>query len=390
MASPSSHQTLDSNATLVDLLEVAVAREKPDLLNYKKNGTWYHISAQSVAERVRNVAIGLMTLGVSDGSHVGILSENRPEWTIADFAVLSVGAADVPIYATQASRQIAFILADAQVEVLFVSGAQYQRNRDLLDGSHQLAAIVVFDTVDSRDGRLLSFDELQRRGNKADRAEIEEYHRVRKAITPDHLATLIYTSGTTGDPKGVMLSHGNLLSNAVANRSALPLEPEDVILSYLPLSHVFERTVFYTALCQRATVYYAESVDAVAFNMREVRPHYMTSVPRLFEKMYAFAMKRAQDAGPIQEHIARWAVDVARRWAALASRGKNPGVWLDFERAVASRLVFSKWRAAVGGRLRFFVSGGAALSSEIAQVFYGAEMPILQGYGMTESSPVIT
>jgi long-chain acyl-CoA synthetase len=390
MAFPSQHQTPDSNATLLDLFETAVGKEKPDLLNYKQDGSWRHISSHSVAEQVRNAAIGLMTLGVSDGSHVGILSENRPEWTIADFAVLSIGAADVPVYATQAPRQIAFILADAQVEVLFVSGTQYRRVRDVLAGSHQVAAIVVFDEVDTKDERVLSFNELQRRGKSADHAEVEEYRRARSALVPDHLATLIYTSGTTGEPKGVMLSHGNLVSNAISNRSALPLEPEDVVLSYLPLSHVFERMVFYIALYQRATIYYAESVDAVALNMREVRPHYMTSVPRLFEKMYAFAMKRAHDAGPLQDRIARWAVDVARRWATIKNGGGNPGPWLGLERAVASRLVFSKWRAAVGGRIRRFVSGGAALSPEIAHVFYGAGLPILQGYGMTESSPVIT
>src|SRR5207253_418749 len=202
-------------------------------------------------------------------------------------------------------------------------------------------------------------------------------------------ATLIYTSGTTGEPKGVMLTHRNIVSNVLANCQMLPVEEGDVVLSFLPLSHIFERTSLYLFLYRRATIHYAENVDRVAQNMAEVRPYFMTSVPRLFEKIYAKTIERAEAAGKVQAAIAHWAISVAQEWAAMASRGRRVGLWLNWKHRLAVKLVFSKWRAAMGGRIRYFISGGAPLASELAHIFYGAGIPILQGYGMTECSPVI-
>ena len=378
-------------ATLVELFDRAAAAGQPDLLNYKRDGRWHHLAAREVADRVRLAALGLFALGVGPGARVGLLSENRPEWTIADLAVLCCGAADVPVYATQSPGQVGYILRDAAVEVMFISGrAQYERVREALDSAPALRVIVSFDPVGTGDERVLGFDELLRRGREAGADLAARYEETRRAVSAEQLATLIYTSGTTGEPKGVMLTHRNLVSNVLANRATLALAPGEVALSFLPLSHIFERTALYVYLSLGVAVYYAESVEAVAANLAEVRPHCMTSVPRLFEKIYAKTMERAEAGGKARTAVARWAVGTAKEWAEVASRGGRPGAWLDLKRRVAMRLVFAKWREAVGGRIRYFVSGGAPLETELAQVFYGAGLPILQGYGLTESSPVIT
>src|SRR5581483_4118238 len=236
--------------TLVGLLNAAVAKEKRDLLNYKRDGAWHPIAASELAEKVRATAMGLEALGVRAGDHVGLLSENRPEWTMADLGILNCAAADVPIHTTQAEAQVHYILNDAGVRVMFISGqTQYNRVREALN-------------------------ELQKRGREADAAEPNLYETLRRSVRPNNLATLIYTSGTTGEPKGVMLTHRNLVSNVLANRQSLPVGEDDVILSFLPLSHIFERTGFYLYLLGRASIHYAESIEMVGQNLAEVRPHY--------------------------------------------------------------------------------------------------------------------
>jgi long-chain acyl-CoA synthetase len=376
--------------TLIDLFDAAVASGKRDLLCEKRDGAWRQIGARTLAAEVRAAALGLYSLGVRAGDHAGLLSENRLEWTIADLATLNCAAADVPIYATQAPKQVAYILQDAGVEVLFISSpAQYERVREALASLPRLRAIISFDRVATSDERVIDWAELLRRGRAADEREPGVYETVRRSVKPGDLATLIYTSGTTGEPKGVMLTHRNLVSNVLANCRTLRLEESDVVLSFLPLSHIFERTAFYLYLYRRVSIYYAESVDLVAQNMAEVRPHYMTSVPRLFEKVYAKTLERAEAAGKAKALIVRWAARVAIAWAAEESRGRRLSWWLNLKRRLAVKLVFSKWRAAMGGRIRHFISGGAPLSAELAHIFYGAGLPILQGYGLTESSPVI-
>jgi long-chain acyl-CoA synthetase len=262
--------------------------------------------------------------------------------------------------------------------------------REALNSLPKLRAIISFDRFEANDARVIHFGELLRRGREADQAEPCLYETLRRGVKTGDLATLIYTSGTTGEPKGVMLTHRNIVSNVLANCQMLPVEEDDVVLSFLPLSHIFERTSMYLYLYRRATTHYAENVDRVAQNIAEVRPYFMTSVPRLFEKVYAKTIERAEAAGKLKASIAHWAINVAKQWAALASRGQRVGFPLSLKHKLAVKLVFSKWRAAMGGRIRFFISGGAPLSSELAHIFYGAGIPILQGYGMTECSPVIT
>ena len=380
-----------STHTLLDVLRNAEHKRGAQLLNYKRDGRWQSIAASELVTQVRYAAMGLYSLGVRAGDRVGLLSENRPEWTIADFATLATGAADVPVYSTQAPKQIEFILENAGVEVLFVStSSQYERIREELTRLTKLRCIVTFDSWNLDDSRALGFDELTRRGKELDSREPQLYNTLQASVSPDTLATLIYTSGTTGEPKGVMLSHGNIVSNVLASSKILPVDSQSVVLSFLPLSHIYERSTFYLYLTSGAQIYYCDHIDSVRDYLIEVRPHYLTSVPRLFEKIYSKAMDKAEKKGAVSSRIAHWAVDVAQEWAEAKSRGRQISGVLGLKHAIASRLVFSKWREATGGRIKCFISGGAPLSSELARVFYGAGLPILQGYGLTETSPVIT
>ncbi|MGH9838111.1 MAG: AMP-dependent synthetase/ligase [Blastocatellia bacterium] len=377
--------------TLLELFRHAVARDKPDLLNHKVNGAWQPVSAKDVAARVRNIAMSLHALGVKPGDHVGLLSENCVEWTMADLAVLNCGAANVPIYSTQAPRQVAYILNDAGAEILFISNqAQYDRVRDALNNCPKLRVIISFDPASAPSGRVMNFADFLSWGRAADEAEPEIYATLGADVTPETLATLIYTSGTTGDPKGVMLTHRNLVTNCITNRGLAQVTENEVALSFLPFSHIFERNTIYMYLYAGLSIYYAESVESVAQDLLSARPHFMTSVPRLFEKIYARAMEKAEARGAMATRIAHWALGVAREWAEAANKGRQPGALLKLKHSIADRLVFAKWREAMGGRIRTLVSGGAPLAKELALVFYGAGLPIYEGYGLTESSPTIS
>lgn len=377
--------------TLVDLFHHVVAKPKPNLLNYKSGGEWRAVATEELAGKVRLATMGLYALGVRPGDHVGLLSENRIEWTIADLAVINCGAADVPIYATQAPKQVAYILNDAGVEVLFVSNqGQYDRVRDALHNCPKVRVIISFDQIDAPSGKVMSFAELANWGRAADDTDPGAFAALQATVTPDSLATLIYTSGTTGDPKGVMLSHGNLVASILSTSQVTIVNEDDPGLSFLPFSHIFERAVIYFYLYARAKIYYAQSIETVAKDLLEVRPYYLTSVPRLFEKIYARAMDKAEQQGGTPAKIAQWAIEVAQEWADIVNKGDKPSLGLSLKHKLADILVLSKWRAAMGGRIRYFVSGGAALAPDLAKIFYAAGMPILQGYGLTESSPGIT
>jgi len=380
----------DEVTTLVELFRRTVGRDKSDLLNYQKDGVWRQVSSRELESEVRAVAMGLYAMDVRAGDRVGILSENRVEWTIADLGALNCGAADTPIYATQAAKQVAYILNDAAIEVLFISNqAQYDRLQSVLDECPELRVVVSFDPVNAPPGKVMSFNDLLNWGREADEEEPDLYETLQESVTPDSLATLIYTSGTTGDPKGVMLTHANLVSNAIANFHSSELKEGEVALTFLPFSHILERTTIYMYLHAGVSLFYARSVDTVAQDVVVARPYFMTSVPRLFEKIYARAMEKAEESGAGNAAVARWAANVARQWALAESEGGRAGVVLKLKHKLADALVFSKLRAALGGRVRALVSGGAPLAPDLARFFYGAGMPVYEGYGLTESSPVI-
>jgi long-chain acyl-CoA synthetase len=360
---------------------------KRDALCLKKEGQWLQIPGDAIIRRVRAVALGLSALGVRKGDRVALLSENRPDWSVVDLAILSLGAVNVPIYTTQAPEQVCFILEDSGARLLFVSGRKVFRHaRPGVEPVASLERIIFFDTdaASAHEGALTLF-ELEQQGAELDRAEPEVFERLSNSVGADDLATIIYTSGTTGEPKGVMLAHSAFVSNVLSISSALPILSTDVALSVLPLSHIFERVVFYVFCWNGVSVAYAPSFDMVAEYLREVRPTIMTAVPRLFEKVFHKIVKKGTAEGGWKAKVFNWALRVGQRYAELENRGEQIPPLLQIQQEAASRLVFSKWREGVGGRLRFFVSGGAALSPALSYAFLGADVKILQGYGMTET-----
>ncbi|HEY6089992.1 MAG TPA: long-chain fatty acid--CoA ligase [Gemmatimonadaceae bacterium] len=377
--------------TLTKLFFDAVSKfNRPDALQVKTDGVYRPISHSEVAARVRHAARGLSSLGVRRGDRVAILSENRPEWAIADFACLTAGLTDVPIYPTLPADQIAYILKDSGAVAIFVSNkTQAEKIREIRSQLPALKTVVGFDDIPGLTN--MSIADLEKRGAQGETSvAIATYKEDALLVKPDDIATIIYTSGTTGEPKGVMLTHDNIYSNVEASRRAIPFEGRDVGLSFLPLSHIFERMAgHYMMFATGTSIAYAESIDTVPANLQEVRPTLVLSVPRLYEKMYARVLENALTGGFIKKKIFFWARGVADRWASEKLSGKEPGGLLARQYAIAQKLVFSKLKARTGGRLRYFVSGGAPLSPEINKFFYAAGLEILEGYGLTETSPVI-
>ena len=364
--------------------------KKPDALQYRKDGSYRPISHAEIVERVRHLARGLSSLGIRRGDRVAILSENRPEWAIADFACLTGGMTDVPIYPTLPAEQIAYILKDSGAAAIFVSNqAQAEKIRHIRSQLPVLKAVIGFDDVPGLAN--LSIGELEKRGIQGENREtIATYREDAMTVRPDDIATIIYTSGTTGEPKGVMLTHDNIYSNVQAARTAIPFEGEDTALSFLPLSHIFERMGgHYLMWATGTSIAYAESIDTVPVNLQEVKPTIVLSVPRLYEKMYARVLETALTGGFLKKKIFFWARGVADRWASERLAGRTPAGLLARQYGIAQKLVFAKLKARTGGRLRYFVSGGAPLAPEINKFFYAAGLEILEGYGLTETSPVI-
>ena len=377
--------------TLTSLFFGAVSQfNRPDALQVRVAGAYKPISHSEVAERVRHSARGLTSLGVRRGDRVGILSENRPEWAIADFACLTAGLTDVPIYPTLPADQIAYVLKDSGAVAIFVSNrTQAEKIREIRAQLPALKTVIGFDDIPGLVN--MSMADLQKRGAEGETSvSIATYKEDALLVKPDDVATIIYTSGTTGEPKGVMLTHDNIFSNVAASRKAIPFEGRDTGLSFLPLSHIFERMAgHYMMFATGTSIAYAESIDTVAANMGEVRPTLVLSVPRLYEKMYARILETALTGGFLKKKIFFWARGVAERWANEKLAGREPGGLLAMQYAIAQKLVFSKLKARTGGRLRYFVSGGAPLSPDINKFFYAAGLEILEGYGLTETSPVI-
>ena len=378
--------------TLTRLLFDAVATyHKPDALQVKRNGRYQPISHDTLLERIRRTAFGLEDIGVRAGDRVAILSENCPEWAIADYACLTLGATDVPIYPNLPPDQICYILRDSGAVAIFVSTAEQLAKVAAVRGEcSALRRVITF--ADSPGTADMTLSALETSGAQVDSdARRKAFEARALAVRPEDLATIIYTSGTTGEPKGVMLTHDNIYSNAIVGAKAIPFAGNDTCLSFLPLSHIFERTGgHYTMLATGTSIAYAESIDTVPLNMTEVRPTLVLSVPRLYEKMYARVLENAVTGGALKRRIFFWARAVADRWADVRLAGGTPRGALAIQYKIAQRLVFSKLQARTGGRLRYFVSGGAPLAAEINKFFYAAGLVVLEGYGLTETSPVIS
>ena len=374
-----------------DAVERYAARGHPAAFRHKVEGRWVAVSHRAVEERVRAVAMGLRELGGVPGDRVALLSENRPEWAVADYACLCARAADVPIYPTLPAKQAEYILGDSGAVAVFCSTAeQVAKVLEVRAGLPALRHVVAFDAAARRDG-VTSFADLEAQGRAAGAAA--RYPRLKEEalqIKPGDLATIIYTSGTTGDPKGVMLSHDNLWSNVHAALRVMTITDEDECLSMLPLSHVYERMVDYALFRAGVVINYAESFDKVAQNLQEVRPTIALSVPRLYEKVYARVLENALAGGALKKRLFLWATRVGDDWSTHKLAGVPVPAGLAFQKAIADRLVFSKLKQRTGGRVKFFISGGAPLSADIAKFFFGAGLPIAEGYGLTETSPVLT
>ena len=344
------------------------------------------MSAERFVERVKNVALGLAALGIRPGDRIALLSENRPEWSIVDMAILSLGAINVPVYTTQAVDQIEYILADSGAKTIFISNRKLFRHARPALESRGLEHLIFFDADVAEDiERGMQLEQLETNGSVQASERPEAFDAYLQAVRPDDLATIIYTSGTTGEPKGVMLTHNNFMSNVLSITAGLPIGSTDVALSVLPLSHIFERAGFYVFCYNGLSVYYAASFDQVGENLREVSPTVMTAVPRLFEKVYHRIVKKGMAEKGWKRRVFTSSLEVGQRYGERKDtrRWISPGLRL--KQGLASRLVFSKWREGVGGRLRYFVSGGAPLSPALSYSYLAAGIPILQGYGATET-----
>jgi long-chain acyl-CoA synthetase len=373
------------------LLDAFARRPRPDLLLHKQGGAWRTISTRSFLGRVAALAATLQRLGVVKGERVGLFSENRPEWTIADFAVLGLGALNVPIYPAESAERLTYILQHSEARVCFVSGAeQFERVKSVWKNLSHLETVIPFGPVaDAPAGRrVISWAEAA--PESPGEAALAEFERVARAQQPDDLATLIYTSGTTGTPKGALLTQNNFATNVLGVQAVLPYDARDLALSLLPLCHIFERTNVYCYLAQGTSVAYAESFDHVAQNLLEVRPTVMSVVPRFFEKLYARIMEKVQAAPAPRRKLFEWAVEVGRRAIPYRLAGQPLPFALGLEYRLAAALVYRKVHAQLGGRLRCIVSGGAPLSRGLNEFFHSLGLTIFEGYGLTETSPVIS
>lgn len=372
---------------MFDCLELNLDREHlPDMLAGKEDGKYRTFSTSEVAETIEKLTTGLLRLGVSGGDRsvegiekVAVVAKNRPEWIMLDLAVQRTGAVLAPIYPTISVSELEFILNDSQVRIIFVNDEElFHKVLSIKDRVPTLREIFTFEhVVHARHWKELLC--------KATPEETEKLKAIRQAIDPNDLATIIYTSGTTGVPKGVMLSHHNIISNV---KSCQPCLPQGKLraLSFLPLNHIYERMLTYLYLYNGASIYYAESMDTIGVNLKEVKPQMFVTVPRLLEKVYDRIMHTGGELTGIKKKLFFWAHDLAARFEI----NRPMGAWYNMQLSLANKLIFSKWREALGNNIQCIASGGAACQVRLIRIFTAARIPILEGYGLTETSPVLS
>ena len=353
---------------------------RPDALNKKVNGEWIPLSSTDFIARSEKLAMGLIDLGVQPGDRVAIIStNNRPEWNICDQGILSAGAVDVPVYPTISPEDYEFIFNDSEVQYVFLSDQELaDKVNKVKDKIPSLKGIYGFESLNGAP----SWEEVISRGGEQHRDELK---RRMDAVKPEQLATLIYTSGTTGTPKGVMLSHNNLASNASAAAPRLHVSAGSKSLSFLPLCHSYERVLVYVYMTAGVGVYYAESMETIGDNIREVHPDVFSAVPRLLEKVYDRIMEKGKSLKGVKRLLFFWAVGLAKKYEHEGKSG-----WYKARLNLARKLIFSKWQEALGGNVKAIACGAAALNPNLARIFAGAGINIQEGYGLTEASPVIT
>ena len=360
------------------------------MMKKKQEGQWKEISWNQFYEKVRNLGLAMISMGIQAGDRVAIFSTNSPEWQMIDMASLSIGAADVPLYPTITAPQAEYIFKDSGSRVVFVgSGDHMNRVLQVKGNLPDLMKVVTIDNTTSDNPDVITFNEMLKLGEEY--ADKGEFDRRLSAVLPDALCSIVYTSGTTGPPKGVMLTHNNFMSNVSTASDLIESHDDDVILSFLPLSHVLERmSGYYTAVYNGGTIAHAQSIDTLLEDIGDIKPHWMVSVPRLYEKVHAGVLANVEGEPPIKQKIFHWAVGVGGEVSKLITSHKPIPAGLKFKYNIANKLVFSKIYEKMGGRLRFFFSGGAPLAKEIAEFFHAMGITILEGYGLTETSPVLT
>ncbi len=353
---------------------------KDNALAAKVNGKWELYSTADFIRTGNSLSCGLMKLGMKKDDKVAIISNNRPEWNFTDLAMLQLGIVNVPIYTTLSESEITFILNDCGATLVFVSDASLLKKiNKVRPNVPSLKEVFTFDVVEGA----ANWKELLVNPSQD---ELERLDSIRKSIQPDDLATLLYTSGTTGTPKGVMLAHSNIVSNVLASEKLCPVDNRHKALSFLPLCHSYERMLTYLYMFIGVSIYYAETMDTIGDNLKEVKPELFSTVPRLLEKTYDKITKKGSELSGVKKALFFWALHLGLKYE---MHSKN-GAWYEFQSRIANKLIFSKWREALGGNIRVIVSGGAALQPRLARVFWAAGINVLEGYGLTETSPVIS
>ncbi len=373
--------TPETITRVFDILDYAQAKYPTDqFCNYKRGDSWISFATKDVNTLSDKLAAGLIASGVKAGDLVSIIGYNCPEWNIVDFGIQKAGAVSIPCYHNLSEVDYVFILSQAQPKLIFCGSLEVYQNIDRLINQLPYQPRLVC---------LQQYGAIPYWGDMVDQATTEALEVVmsnKASIQPNQLCTILYTSGTTGSPNGVMLSHANIVANVQDCAEHIPVKPGDRFLSFLPISHALERTVLYVIMFGGVQIWYAEGIDSVAASLKEVKPHLFTTVPRMLEKVYDRIIQRGYDQKGIKRLLFFWALHLAQQYRP----GKPRTVWYDFQLRIARKLVFSKWQEALGGNLRVVVSGGAALQDRLGSVFWGAGIPIMEGYGMTEASPVIS
>lgn len=386
---------IDNFKTIPEMFDKVTKKygDQKTYLKRKVKGTYQDISYKEVREITENFALGLASLGVRREDKVAIISENRPEWYYSDFAILSLGAIDVPIYPISTADTVEYILNNSESVGIIVS-SKFQLNKVLKvkNKCKKLKFIISLNNDDAEGEKdVYKFDEVIEKGKLFKQSNSSYFQEKIDLVMENSLCTIIYTSGTTGEPKGVMLTHKNLLSNVIASASVVEINDKDIFLSFLPLSHVFERMAgYYLATGCGATIAFAEGIEKISTNLGEIKPTVMAAVPRLFERIYSKIVRKIEKEPEKKQKIFSWAIETGKQYAELKRNGESIPLGLSVKRKLADKLVFQKLRAATGGNLRFFISGGAALARELGVFFEAVGILVLEGYGLTESSPVIT
>lgn len=353
-------------------------RPKQDALAAKENGSWTKYSTQEYIDQANLISKGLLELGIQKGDKIAMISNNRPEWNIMDIGILQIGAINVPIYPTISEDDYRYIFNHAEIKVCVVSDEELLAKVNAVKNDvATLEHVYTFDQINGAE-HWSSIKELGKNGNQ------EKVEELKNSIDSLDLATIIYTSGTTGTPKGVMLSHWNILSNAIASTHRLPTHLADKSLSFLPVCHIYERMLMYLYTISGISIYFAESLETIGDNLKEVKPEVFTAVPRLLEKVFDKIMDKGRELTGIKRTLFFWAVDLAEEWEPYGKKG----AFFEMKMKIADKLIFSKWREAIGGNTLAVASGSAALSPRLARIFNAANIPVMEGYGLTETSPV--